>query len=220
MSNIDFYYFVVSPYCRSVLYAAEVLDVKLNKKVINLLKGEQKNEEFVKLNPHHKVPTLVDGDFVLGESRSILTYLFNKYGKSKHEYLYPKDLKKRAKIEQFLYYTATTVAPAVLGYFAGIFFGKRKPTEEETTKLETALNDLDKIYFQNSPFIFGDKPTLADFDLAPVILHLELLKYDYSKYPGISKFIAAVKKSDWITDTELEFKQTAEALMKDFKPSA
>ncbi|CAD5126616.1 DgyrCDS14702 [Dimorphilus gyrociliatus] len=211
---MEFYYFSLSPLSRSVLFTAKILDVKLNLKVVNLLKGEQKNEEYAKINPHSKVPTLVDGDFVLSESRAIITYLFNKHGKSKDDYLYPKELKKRAKVDQFLYYTASAVGPALLDYFGVVFAGQRQPTEEEKSKFEGVLADLDRIYFQNSSFIFGDKPTLADLDLAAVLQQMELIKVDYSKYPRISKFLNAAKKSEFFKAGQQEFKQITEALLK------
>ncbi|CAD5126615.1 DgyrCDS14701 [Dimorphilus gyrociliatus] len=211
---MEFYYFILSPLSRSVLFTAKILDIKLNLKVVSLLKGEQKSEEYAKINPHSKVPTLVDGDFVLSESRAIMIYLFNKHGKSKDDYLYPKDLKKRAKVDQFLYYSASSFVSALLGYFRIVFTGQRQPTEEEKSKFEGALADLDRIYFQNSNFLFGDKPTLADFDLAATLQQMELIKVDFSKYPRISKFLNAVKKSEFFKAGQQEFKQTAEALQK------
>ncbi|CAA2980372.1 glutathione S-transferase zeta class-like [Olea europaea subsp. europaea] len=60
---------------------------------INLLKGDQKSPEFLKLNPLGYVPVLVDGDFVVADSFAILLYLEEKY--PQHPLL-PKDLQKRA----------------------------------------------------------------------------------------------------------------------------
>lgn len=52
MSNVDYYYFILSPFCRSILYEAKLLNLKLNGKVINLLKGEHKSEEYLKVSLH------------------------------------------------------------------------------------------------------------------------------------------------------------------------
>jgi glutathione S-transferase len=47
------------------------------------------------LNPQHAVPTLVDGDLVLTESRAVAVYVAEAYGKGTT--LYPDDPKIRAK---------------------------------------------------------------------------------------------------------------------------
>ena len=54
----------------------------------------------MKLNPAHCIPTLVEGDFSLWESRAILQYLVNKYAPNSP--LYPNDPKKRAVIDRTL----------------------------------------------------------------------------------------------------------------------
>lgn len=59
----------------------------------------------IQINFQHVVPTLVDGDFVLWESRAINTYLVSAYAKD--DSLYPKDLKKRAIVDQRLYFDAS-----------------------------------------------------------------------------------------------------------------
>lgn len=65
--TIDFYYFLPSPFCRSVLLTARALGLSLNLKETNVWEGEQNKPEFVALNPQHSVPTLVDGDVTLWE---------------------------------------------------------------------------------------------------------------------------------------------------------
>ncbi len=66
----------------------------------------------LQLNPMHAVPVLQDGDLVLVESRAILAYLADQYGKGKD--LYPKDAKARAKVDSRLYFDAGTFYAAAM----------------------------------------------------------------------------------------------------------
>lgn len=78
-------------------------------KVINLAAGEHKTDEFTKLNPQQKVPTVDDDGFVMSESRAIMAYLVNE--KCPDSTLYPADAKTRFVIDQRLYYDATAFSP-------------------------------------------------------------------------------------------------------------
>jgi len=77
---------------------AHALGLELNKKKVDLDAGDHLKPEFVKLNPQHTIPTLVDGDFAVWESRAILIYLAEKYDKEGS--IYPKDPQQRAVINQ------------------------------------------------------------------------------------------------------------------------
>lgn len=45
---------------------------------LNILANEHKSGEFPKINPQTCVPTILDGDFMLWESKAILIYLATK----------------------------------------------------------------------------------------------------------------------------------------------
>jgi glutathione S-transferase len=106
-SKLTLYFAPGSPPARACLLLARYMKLDIEVKHVKLETGEQHSEEFKKLNPNSKVPVLVDGDFVLYESRAILAYLVNsrKVGSD----LYPSDPKLRAIIDQRLYYDATNV---------------------------------------------------------------------------------------------------------------
>jgi glutathione S-transferase len=57
------------------VWTLEEADLPYELVLVNLMKGEQRRAEYLALNPSGKVPTLVDGDFVLCESGAICTYL-------------------------------------------------------------------------------------------------------------------------------------------------
>jgi glutathione S-transferase len=71
---------------------------------------ENRSPEFLKLNPNGKVPTLVDGDLVLWESRAVNAYLAAKKPEAG---LYPAELKARALIDQWSYWQAIHLGPAM-----------------------------------------------------------------------------------------------------------
>lgn len=86
---------------------AKALGVQLNLKALNLQAKEHLTPEFLKLNPQHTIPTLVDNNFAIWESRAILGYLVEKY--AKNDSLYPKDPQKRAVVNQRLYFDMGTL---------------------------------------------------------------------------------------------------------------
>lgn len=106
-SKLEFYHAIGSPPSRSCLMLIKKLELDVEVKLVNLGAGEQNQPEFLKLNPLHQVPVLVDGDFVLTESRAILAYLINKFKPGSN--LYPTDPRARAVVDQRLYYDATVV---------------------------------------------------------------------------------------------------------------
>lgn len=96
------YFIAPSPPSRAVLLLLRHLDIEVDVKVVKLDAGEQFEEDFLKLNPAHEVPVLVDGDFTLPESRAILAYLVNSRGPNSN--LYPTEPKARAVVDHRLSY--------------------------------------------------------------------------------------------------------------------
>lgn len=64
------------------------------------------------INPQHTVPTLDDDGYILWDSHAINTYLVEKYGKD--DSLYPKDLKKRGRVDQRLHFNSGVLFPAMV----------------------------------------------------------------------------------------------------------
>jgi glutathione S-transferase len=75
---------------------------------LDLPKGDQKNPDYLKLNPNGKVPTLIDDGFVLWESNAILLYLAEKFPQAR---LLPTEAQDRARVFQWLLFEQTTFRP-------------------------------------------------------------------------------------------------------------
>ena len=65
--GIKLYYLAPSYPCRIVAMTLKALNLEYEIKEVNLLKGEQRNPEYLAINPRGKVPCLQDGDFTISE---------------------------------------------------------------------------------------------------------------------------------------------------------
>uniref|UniRef100_A0A803QYU0 glutathione transferase n=1 Tax=Cannabis sativa TaxID=3483 RepID=A0A803QYU0_CANSA len=156
---------------------------------VNLVKGEQRNPEFVKLNPIGYVPVLVDGDIVLSDSFAILLYLDEKY--PQHPLL-PTDLKRKAINLQVANIVSASIQP--LQNLVLLSYIKEKFGPEEITPWVkyhlgngfAALEGLLKNYAGR--YATGDEVFLADLFLAPQIhSFVTRFNFDLSQYPILSR---------------------------------
>ncbi|KAJ8753367.1 hypothetical protein K2173_019766 [Erythroxylum novogranatense] len=68
---------------------------------VDLVKGEHKTPEYLKLQPFGFLPVIQDGDFTLYESRAIIRYYAEKY-KSQGTDLLGNTIEERGLVEQWL----------------------------------------------------------------------------------------------------------------------
>ena len=85
-------------------WTLQELGVEFEPITVNLVAGEHRRPEFLKINPAGKLPVLVDGDLVLTESVAIVLYLAEKYPEKG---LLPTDLADRAQVNRWLLFAAT-----------------------------------------------------------------------------------------------------------------
>ncbi|XP_054726906.1 glutathione S-transferase E14-like [Anastrepha obliqua] len=215
---MDFYYMLFSPPCRSVLLTAKSLGIELNKKVLDLFAGEHLTPEFLKINPQHVIPTLVDNDFVLWESRPIMIYLVEQYGKD--DALYPKCPKKRAIVNQRLYFDMGTLYKSFADYhYPRLFFNSEEPFDPELFKKMEAAFDLLNTFLEGNNYVAGDQLTLADLAILTTVSTIDVSGFDISKYPNVARWYENAKKvPGWEESWEgaLEFKKYFKNKIEDF----
>ena len=100
----------LSPNALRVRAVANELGIELELVDVNLRDAKEKVETLLPWNPNTKVPVLVDGDFVLWESRAIIAYLASLRPEAG---LYPADPKRRGIIDQWSYWGAIHLGPAL-----------------------------------------------------------------------------------------------------------
>jgi len=189
---IDLYHMDASSACRSVRLTAKMVGVELNLKVLDLQAGEQMKPEFIKINPQHNIPTLVDDGFVLNESRAICGYLVHKYAKD--DTLYPKDPKVRALVDQRLYFDMGVFYQSFgKVYYPVMFGGATQFDETAKNDFANAVGFLDTFLSQNK-YAAGDHLTIADICLMASAATFEATDaHVFDKYPTIKNWMEACK---------------------------
>lgn len=189
---LDLYYHPAAAASRSVLMTAKAVGVELNLKEVDLMKGEQLKPEFVKLNPQHTIPTLVDDGFSIWESRAIQIYLIDKYASS--DALYPKCPKARALVNQRLFFDIGTLYTRMGEYYYPILFFKQEPVPAKLQKVEEAFEFLNT-FLEGSTYVAGDSLTIADISLASTVSTAEPFGFNVTKYPNIVRWIEKCKQT-------------------------
>lgn len=89
--------------------AIEEVGIPYETQRVNLAQGEQRQPEYLKVNPRGRVPALQVGDHILTENVGILTYLGGGYPDAK---IWPQKTWDQAKLVSSMAWLSNTVHPA------------------------------------------------------------------------------------------------------------
>jgi len=168
---------------------------------INLMKGQQRDEAFRKVNPMMAIPALVDGDgSALFESLAIIEYLDETHPNPP---LLPKDPKGRARARGIAQIVACDSHPLVVPRVREHLAHEYKFDEATVTKwaqhwhraaltaLETILQDK-----ATGKFAQGDSVTIADICLASQGAGANFFKVDLTPFPTFKRIVDACNQID------------------------
>ena len=147
--------------------------------------------EFLEINPNGRVPALVDGDVTLWESLAINTYLAKKAGGD----IAPEDLVEDAAVQQWSLWAMTEVEkPALRAMFhaLGIAGYPKDPSvvEQCASELVRPLKVLNA-HLRSRAWIVGDRFTIADLNVASVLVWAKMARLDLSVYPDLKRWLDA-----------------------------
>jgi glutathione S-transferase len=190
----------MSPNVRRVRLTAAVLGLQLEEVVLDFAKGEHKRPEHLALNPNGSVPTLVDGDFVLTESRAIMQYLALKKPEAG---LLPRDELARADVTRWQFWDSSHFSPQ-LGTLA--FQKLLKPMfgmgEPEPAKIEEALTGFRRFAavldqrLDGRRRVVGDTLTLADLTIASSLMYARQTDVPVAEFPQLQAWFFRMTEMD------------------------
>ena len=157
MPNLTLYHASLS---RSsvVLWMLEELGEPYDIKLLSLSKGENRQPDYLAINPMGKVPALKHGDTVITELAAICTYLADEFSKAKLNV--PIGSPRRGVYLKWLFFGPGCLEPAVTDRAA--------PRKEEARRamlgygdFDTTMNVLAKAV-EKGPWLMGEQFTAAD----------------------------------------------------------
>ncbi len=149
---------------QKVLWCLAELDLPFERIDAGMQYGVTQEAHYLAMNPNARVPTLVDGDYALWESNSIMRYLCMEYRPDTP--IYPKEPKRRAAVDRWLDWTLSTVQPVDRPVFWA--FVRTPPEQRDMAKVQQDADAAAEVWriaehhLSTRRYIEGDSFTLAD----------------------------------------------------------
>jgi glutathione S-transferase len=175
--------------------------IPCDEQLVDLMTGEHLKPPYTGINPNKLVPVLEDGDLRLTESSAIIKYLADKTNSP----AYPKDLKKRAKVNEMMDWFNTQFYRD-FGYgmaYPQIFPHHKRPTDDVQTATIAWGQERAKGWLQilndywigpNNQYVCGNEITIADYLGIALTTLGEVIRCDFSQYPNVTRWIGNMKK--------------------------
>ena len=173
--------------CRRV--NATIQHLGLEVEVIEQTMPGIKTPDYMGLNPNGKVPSLVDGEFKLWESRAIMQYVASKKAGNT---LWPADAKAQADIARWQFWEASHLSRGTGAYaFEKLF--KKIFMKQDADPAAVAVGEKEWHTFapvlnaqlETRKWIIGDVMTLADFSVGACFSYAEASGLPWDSYTHI-----------------------------------
>ena len=169
---------------------------------VNLMKGQQREDAFRKVNPMMALPALVDGERpALFESLAIIEYLDETHPNPP---LLPKEPKARARVRGISQIIVCDTHPLIVPRVREFLAHEYKIDEPGVLKWgnhwhNVSLKALETVLAgssQTGKYCQGDQVTIADICLAGQAAGASYFKADLAPFPTVKRIVDEVSKID------------------------
>uniref|UniRef100_A0A336LN70 glutathione transferase n=1 Tax=Culicoides sonorensis TaxID=179676 RepID=A0A336LN70_CULSO len=175
---------------------------------VDMLNGEHLSPEFLEMNPAHTIPFMKEGDFIINESKAIAQYLIET--RAPESALLGRGFaKKRAKVNQMLYFDGTLTSKLTALYVPVLRQGATTVEEEPKKALLETFGILD-LYIRKGYWVAGEFLSIADLFLLATIETCVQLGVNLDPYPNVKDWYTRCHKLPGFEENQEGAKQFAE----------
>ncbi len=190
MSNLKLYRHPLSGNAHRVELFLSILGLHAEKIDVDLMKGEQKQPEFIRKNIFGQVPVLEDGDITIADSNAILVYLASQYD-VEHLWL-PIEPAKAAEVQRFLAVAAGPLASGPASARLINLFHAKLDKIQVVEKSHQLLSTLDR-HLIGREWLTDARPTIADLANYSYIAHAPEGDVSLQNYPNVRAWLLLVE---------------------------
>jgi len=178
----------------------------------HLRKGEQRDPEYLAINPQGLVPTLQEGGAVIIQSLAIIEWLDELHPEPP---LLPKDPLRRAHVRGFALAVACDIHPVqnlkVLARLRQLGLPEDQVTGWAAWANSEGLSACESLIAKEpGPFCFGALPTMADLCLVPQLANARRFGVEVDAFPRLLKAETAARNIKAFADAAPERQPDAE----------
>lgn len=178
--------------------------LEFEKVTVDLFNGEHQTDAYGAITPRRQVPALVygkgDDAIAVYESVAITQFLDDMHPEPA---LMPPVSQPRMRAGALMRIAEFQQKLDPKNIFGSVAF-RKQDREQLGERVDAVVEELQRwdAYVGDGPFLCGDQFTLADIAVFPLLMHFEVLGYDFAKHtPALGAFLDQCKLRPSVVET-------------------
>ena len=178
------------------------LGVPFEARMLDFDSGEQRDADYLRLNPQGRVPTLIVDGAPVRESTAILMLLAERHPEARFDVTAGSF--GRAAYLQTLVFLANNLMPAYRNWFYadkdGDPGGAAAIAERARMQIEVAWAQIDGQLSDGRRFMLGDRKTAADHLTAMLARWSRNMPRPATAWPNVARYVDAIRQDEGLRD--------------------
>jgi glutathione S-transferase len=163
--------------------------------LVDCEKQQQRSPDYLKLNPHARVPTLADGEMVMYEAAAICLYLADKHPAAMLAPV-PSSV-QRGPYLQWMVYLTNTVQEALMHHYHADYYGPAEASAaiqaDAGRRLDRMWRFLDAELGRKGPYLLGETFSTPDIYLTMLMRWTRNMAMPAGAHPNLRRLAERVR---------------------------